>query len=433
MTVAGNTVTSTVATLPTGGSVSITITGTAQGVGAISNTATVAPPPGTTDPSPANNTSTVSTTIVAPDLTIAKTHAGNFTVGTNGTYTIAVTNQPGGISTSGAITVTDSLPAGLGFISASGSGWTCGFSAPVVTCSTNSVLAPGAASNPISLVVSVSSTAVPSVTNFATVGGGGEPAATTGNNIASDNTIVTGAAINTFAPDNQQSSMPGTVVFYPHTFTAGSAGSVAFTTSAVQIPAVPGWTQILYRDTNCNGRLDGVEGNTILAAPVAVAAGDSVCIVVKDSIPGTAPYNARNVITATSTFNGASTIARTDTTTVGAAAGAGLTLDKAVRNVTLGGAAGTSNTARPSDILEYTITFTNTSSGLLSSIVITDATPAFTQYQSAACGPLPGNVSSCNVTTQPAVNGAGSVVWTLGGNLLSGGSGTVTYQVRVAP
>jgi uncharacterized repeat protein (TIGR01451 family) len=162
-------------------------------------------------------------------------------------------------------------------------------------------------------------------------------------------------------------------------------------------------------------------------------AGDTVCIVVRDSIPGTAPYNSRNVITVTSTFNGATTLSRTDTTTVGAAAGAGLTLAKSVRNVTLAGGTGTSNTARPNDVLEYTITYTNTSSGMLSSIVVTDATPAFTSFVSAACGTLPANIATCLVTAQPAAGSVGSVVWTLGGSLLSGGSGSVSYQVRVAP
>jgi len=45
---------------------------------------------------------------------------------------------------------------------------------------------------------------------------------------------------------------------------------------------------------------------------------------------------------------------------------------------------------------------------------------------------LPGNITGCSVTAQPAVNGTGSVVWTLTGTLLSGGSGSVTYQVRVS-
>jgi uncharacterized repeat protein (TIGR01451 family) len=239
--------------------------------------------------------------------------------------------------------------------------------------------------------------------------------------------------VNTFVPDGAQTAMPGTVVFYPHTFTAGQAGSVAFTTSAVQVPAMPGWTQLIYRDTNCNGVLDGAEGSVQLTGPVAMAAGDTVCIVVKDSIPATAPYNSRNTITVTATFNGTQTYTRTDLTTVGSAAGAGLTLAKSVRNLTQGGAAGTSGTGRPNDILEYTIAYTNTGSGPLSSIVVTDATPSFTTYQSSACGALPGNITSCTVTTQPAVNATGSVVWTLGGSLLSGGTGTVVYTVRIIP
>jgi len=102
--------------------------------------------------------------------------------------------------------------------------------------------------------------------------------------------------------------------------------------------------------------------------------------------------------------------------------------------VTLGSGAGTSNTARPNDVLEYSITYTNTASGVVSAVVITDATPAFTTFLTASCGsPLPANITACAVTSQPAVNGAGSVVWTLTGSLLSNGSGTVTYQVRVAP
>jgi uncharacterized repeat protein (TIGR01451 family) len=431
---AGNSVTGTFPALPAGGTLAITITGTVTGTAPITNTATITPPGGVPDPNAANNSSSATTTIMAPDLTIAKTHAGNFTVGTNGTYTITVANQPGSLATSGVITVTDSLPAGLGFVSATGTGWACAFAAPTVTCTSNAAIAPGTSANPITLVVSVASTAVPAVTNFATVSGGGEPAGLNGNNTASDNTIVVSVAVNTFAPDNAQTGMPGSTLFYAHTFTAGSAGSVAFSTTSAQSPVVAGWSQAIYQDANCNGTLDGAEGATPIAGPIAVAAGASVCIIVRDTIPGTAPYNATNVISVTSTFNGSATITRTDTTTVGAAAGAGLTLAKTVRNVTQGGAASTAGTARPNDVLEYTITYTNTGPTPVSAIVVTDATPAFTTYLSAACTtPLPATLTGCAVTTQPAVNGAGSVVWTLAGSLNSGGSGSVTYQVRVAP
>jgi uncharacterized repeat protein (TIGR01451 family) len=280
--------------------------------------------------------------------------------------------------------------------------------------------------------VAVASTAVPSVTNPVSVSGGNEPAANAGNNSAFDATNVNAAPVNSFGPNNAQTGAPGTSIFYPHTFTAGSAGSVVFSTSNIATPAVAGWNQTIFRDTDCNGVLNGAEGGAPLAGAVAVNPGDVVCIIVRDDIPAAAPFGATNVITVTSTFNGSSVITRTDTTTVGGSSA--LTLGKTVRNVTLGGAAGTANTARPGDILEYTVTYTNSGSGSVSSIAVTDTTPAFTTFQSAACGaPLPAALASCTVTTQPAVNGSGSIVWTFGGSLNSGGSGTVLFTVRVAP
>ena len=87
--VAGNNVTSTVTTLPAGGSVHDHDPAARRtGMGPITNTATVAGPGGVTDPDTVNNTSSVTTTILAPDLTLTKTHAGNFTVGVNGVYTL---------------------------------------------------------------------------------------------------------------------------------------------------------------------------------------------------------------------------------------------------------------------------------------------------------------------------------------------------------
>ncbi|MGZ5073396.1 MAG: hypothetical protein ACXWBL_09680, partial [Usitatibacter sp.] len=303
------------------------------------------------------------------------------------------------------------------------------------TCTSAAPIAAGATSpNPITLTVAVASTAVPSVTNSATVAGGNEPAANNANNSAFDPTNVVSAAVNSFAPDNAQTGLPGTTVFYAHTFNAGSAGSVAFSTTSLATPAVAGWTQVIYRDTDCSGTLNGTEGSAPLVGAIAVGAGTAVCIIVADSIPAAAPFNGQNVITVTSTFNGVQTISRTDTTTVGAVGGAGLTLAKSVRNVTLGTPAGTSNTARPGDVLEYVVTYTNSGAGALSAIVVTDSTPAFTSFQAASCGaPLPGNITACNVTTQPAVNASGSVVWTLTGSLVPGGTGTVLYTVRVAP
>jgi uncharacterized repeat protein (TIGR01451 family) len=87
------------------------------------------------------------------DLTITKTanlssppHAFS---GSSVPYTLAVTNN--GPTAASSVSVTDPLPAGAGFVSATGSGWTCGFAAGVVTC-TRPALALGTAP-PITLTI----------------------------------------------------------------------------------------------------------------------------------------------------------------------------------------------------------------------------------------------------------------------------------------
>ena len=68
--------------------------------------------------------------IPAPDLTISKSHVGNFTQGQIGAqFTIMVTNS-GTPSTIGVVTLTDTVPTGLTPTAASGTGWTCTSPAP---------------------------------------------------------------------------------------------------------------------------------------------------------------------------------------------------------------------------------------------------------------------------------------------------------------
>src|SRR5947207_2402931 len=68
-------------------------------------------------------------------------------------------------ATTGTITVSDTLPAGLGFVSGTGTGWSCSAVAQVVTCTNAGPLA-GTASSTITLTVSVSA-GVASLTNTA--------------------------------------------------------------------------------------------------------------------------------------------------------------------------------------------------------------------------------------------------------------------------
>ncbi len=128
--------------------------------------------------------------IQPPDLTIAKSHAGNFAQGQIGArYTIVVTNN-GESPTSGTVTATDTLPNGLTATAISGSGWTCNLG--TLSCTRTDALAVSASYPAITLTVNVATTAPSSVINRATVSGGGE--ANTANNTASDTATVNAVA-----------------------------------------------------------------------------------------------------------------------------------------------------------------------------------------------------------------------------------------------
>ena len=106
-------------TVPVGGTVTFTVTGTvsAAAVGVLVNTASVAPPPGASDPSSANNTDSDTLTPQA-DLAITKTGPASVVAGANVVYTITVTNA--GPSNAEGVVVTDVTPTGLTFVSNAG-------------------------------------------------------------------------------------------------------------------------------------------------------------------------------------------------------------------------------------------------------------------------------------------------------------------------
>src|SRR5262249_58896875 len=85
------------------------------------------------DLTPANDAAADPTAVGgAPDLALALRHAGAFVAGQNGTYTL-VSRNLGSAATTGAISVTDSLPAGLSFVSGSGAGWSFSSAGSAVT------------------------------------------------------------------------------------------------------------------------------------------------------------------------------------------------------------------------------------------------------------------------------------------------------------
>ncbi|MFE5095944.1 hypothetical protein ACFRCI_37775 [Streptomyces sp. NPDC056638] len=107
-----------------------------------------------------------------PTLAISKSHSGAFGQGKGGTYSITVTNSGTGPTDGTTVTLTETLPKGLTPVSLSGTGWAC--SRSTLTCTRSDVLPSGSSYPPITLKVDVSCKAPSTVTNTATVTGGGD-------------------------------------------------------------------------------------------------------------------------------------------------------------------------------------------------------------------------------------------------------------------
>ena len=247
----GNSI-NTTANLPSASSVTYTVSGTLSpaATGTLSNTATVlTPASGVSDPTDlartgAGNNSATDTTIInaVPDLRIAKTHSGNFTVGVNGTYTLTASNA-GSAATSGTITVVDNLPAGLTIAAIpTGTGWNCSTTvvgSNTATCTSATVIAAGATSpNPITVTVVVAPAAFPSVTNSATISGGGEPASNNGNNSVTDPTTVNGISDLTVAKSHVGNFTQGQVGA-TYSITATNSGTAVTSGTVTVVDTLP--------------------------------------------------------------------------------------------------------------------------------------------------------------------------------------------------
>ena len=147
---------------------------------------------GTSPGTPATSAGVLITVPPVPDLTIVKTHSGDFSQGLSGVpYTITVSNSGTGPTTA-AVSVTDTLPSGLTATAIGGTGWSCD-PLPALSCTRSDPLGASASYPAITLTVNVAANAPSSVTNTATVSGGGET--NTANDTANDVTNVSPSTV----------------------------------------------------------------------------------------------------------------------------------------------------------------------------------------------------------------------------------------------
>lgn len=128
-------------------------------------------------------------TLPVSDLSIAMTRGGAMAVGGKATYTLVVSNN-GPYTEAGPVTVTDTLPAGMSFVSASGVNWTCTNSGQVVTCTYKASMAPNTTAAPLVITAAVNQAGT--MTNMAQVTGTSDD--NSANNNASDTFTAAGSA-----------------------------------------------------------------------------------------------------------------------------------------------------------------------------------------------------------------------------------------------
>ncbi|MEQ9091719.1 MAG: SwmB domain-containing protein [Balneola sp.] len=229
-----------------------------------------------------------------------------------------------------------------------------------------------------------------------------------------------------FLTDGSQSLQPGATAFFQHTFEAKTDAAVAFTTSSVNNPSNITWPVVLYNDLNCNGSVNSGEPIIQPNDIVNVTTGQTVCLLLRVTVPQGVSNGASSntTILAVMDYNNTSpviqqSLSRTDLVTVSDQE-AGLVLTKSVDQAQ----------ALPGATLSYSVSYVNNGDEPISSLEITDNTPTYTTFSSANCGSLPNNLTDCTITS-PSVGAAGGIKWTFTGTLQPGGTGVVTFTVKI--
>ena len=246
-------------------------------------------------------------------------------------------------------------------------------------------------------------------------------------------TVVQQVASLTLTANGAKAASVGSTVYYPHTLNNTGNGTDSFGLTAANAATQPfNLTNIvIYAD---NG--SGLPTGSAIVSTGAVASGASFKFIVAGTIPATATSGQTNnlTVTATSAFAPAQTAANTDTTTV--TANAVINLTKSIS--TGSGAAG-------SGPHTYTLTYTNTGNSTATSVKITDVIPSGMTYVPASglwsvsgaavltdgTGDAQGTAPN-QITYDYSGTATGTVTATLT-QIAAGQSGTISFQVKVAP
>ena len=315
-----------------------------------------------------------SAALCTPDMTLGKSHVGNFTRGSAASYTIPVSNVSPFGPTSGVVTINDTLPLGITPVSGSGTGWTCSVTGQTLSC-VRSDLLPAASSYPsITLSATVTQSAPATLTNTAVVGGGGE--ANLLNDIATDvASVVSSADLSVTDAASPNPVAAGSNITYTQIVTnsgpsaadnATVVATIPANTTFVSFTAPAGWScltpapggtgNVVCTDVNMAG---STAGTFSLVVKVTAGTANGTIITEKVSANSSAidPNSANNTATAT--------------TVVGTNAP-----DLTVTNVA------SPNPVQAGNNITYTQVVTNTGTTAATTATFTEPTPTNTSFVS---------------------------------------------------
>ncbi|MFA9229627.1 MAG: beta strand repeat-containing protein [Microgenomates group bacterium] len=403
-----------------------------------SNTATVVSD-GTADTDRTNNASTVNYSVTAQtDVTVTKSGAPSPAIaGQNVTYVVTASNLLNGMSSANNVTITDTLPSDLTFISATPSAGTCGTkpTANSVTSAINNQLVCnlGTVANggqqTVTVVVSPTTVTRGTTITNAVVVSTTTPESSTANNSASVGIPVQDPSFDLFVNKTESVDPVAVGDTTDYTVAVTNLGPSAIENVVMTDTLPPSRLGFVSHVVPSDGSCDIVPtvnqvGGTLRCSFATLAAGATRNIVVtmRGAVKGVATNTA--TVTSNESVLGFDTITSNntdaETTTVRTRADLEVVSKVAAPN--------------PIDLresFEYTILVRNNTGGLLAeadNAVLTDTLPAGMELT----GQPTASVVTGSISTNTCTGAAGSTSFTCDfGTFSSGGSVNVTVPVRV--
>lgn len=382
-----------------GSPVTISIIMRAMAGGGSSPTTVATATTSSADTNPANNSLSQQTTITSgADLALTVTDSPD---PVNGSGVITYTLSPQNLGPDGVVNarIVNTLPPGVNFISAAGSGWSCSQSGQVVTCNRADTQAPGAL--PQLVIQGRVNIGSGNITNSATISSPVTP-----DGIPANDTALTTTAVNPGTDLGISKGVSPTPVIAGQaaTFTLNTVnnGPSAASTVIMSDTLPAGFTGIA---ASGPGWTCGVSGQTVSCTLASYAAGTSSAITITATAPASVPpaglASSNTATIASATFDGVSS---NDSSTVN------FNINPLQADLSLTKSKTPNPVAQGSNMTSTIVIRNNGPLAATSPINMTDSlapgesfvSASGTNWSCAHSGPTPGGVVTCSYVNIPA-------------------------------